>query len=48
MEEEGAIDMDLPVDRFCTSWFALHVAKFGAAQTIQAWNEHPIPGNNMH
>lgn len=44
MEEEGTIDMDSPVDRFCTSWFALRVANFGAAQTVKAWNEHPIPG----
>lgn len=44
MEEEGILDMDSQVDRFCTSWFTLRVASFGAAQTVHAWNEHPIPG----
>ena len=44
MEEEGILDMDLPVDRFCVSWFTLHIANIGVAQTVQAWNEHPIPG----
>ena len=44
MEEEGILDMDLPVDRFCVSWFTLHIANIGVAQTVHAWNEHPIPG----
>lgn len=44
MEEEGVINMDSPVDQFCTSWFALHVANIGVAHTVQSWNEHPIPG----
>ena len=44
LEEEGVIDMDSPVDRYCVSQFTLHVANAGATQAVQAWNEHPIPG----
>ena len=44
MEEEGIIDMDSPVDRYCVSQFTIHVANAGAMQAVQAWNEHPIPG----
>ena len=44
MEEEGLVDMDSPTDQFCVSWFTLRVANADAAQAVQAWNEHPIPG----
>ena len=42
--EEGIIDMDSPLDRYCVSQFTILVAKAGAMQAVQAWNEHPIPG----
>ena len=41
--EEGRVNMDLSTYQF-VSWFTLRVAKAGAAQAVQAWNEHPIPG----
>ena len=44
MEEEGLVDMDSSTDQFCISWFTLQVANVGAAQAVQSWNEHPIPG----
>lgn len=36
--------MDSPIDWFCVSWFTQRVANAGAAQAVQAWNEHPLPG----
>ena len=42
--EEGLVNMDSPTDQFCVSWFTQRVANAGAAQAVQAWNKHPIPG----
>ena len=39
IEERGEIDMES-----CVSWFAIHVCCVGTKLTIQAWNEHTIPG----
>ena len=29
---------------FCVSWITLRVATVGTTLAVQAWNEHPIPG----
>ena len=42
--EEGIIEMGSPLDRYCVSQFTIQVANAGAMQAVQAWNEHPIPG----
>lgn len=34
LEEEGVIDMDSPLDRYCVSRFTLHVANAGATQAV--------------
>ena len=34
MEEEGILDMDLPVDRFCVSWFTLNIANIGVLYQV--------------
>ena len=47
MQERGEIDMDSPTHQFCTSWYTLRVVSVGSALTVQAWNNHPIPGESL-
>ena len=44
MEENGVIDMDSPVHKFCVSWFTIKVANAGNSLVVKSWNEHCIPG----
>ena len=44
MEENGVIDMDSSVHKFCVSCFTLRVAKAGTSLVVKSWNEHCIPG----
>ena len=44
MSEVGALNIDNPSDRFCTSWYTLNVANVGVSLFISSWNEHRIPG----
>ena len=44
MEENGEIDMESSMQKFCVSWFAIRVCCLGTKLAIQAWNEHTIPG----
>ncbi len=46
MQEQMNIDLDCPCHRFCISWFTIHVASAGVSLTVQAWNNHPIPGQS--
>ena len=44
MEEQGVIDMESSMHKFCVSWFAIRVCCVGTKLAVQAWNEHPVPG----
>ena len=44
MEENGEINMDCLTHKFCVSWFSVTVCSVRTKLAIQAWNEHPIPG----
>ena len=44
MEELGVIDMESSMHKFCVSWFAIRVCSVGTKLAVQAWNEHPVPG----
>jgi hypothetical protein len=46
MEEESFIDMECNETKFFVSQVTQRVALFGMQQTVQAWNNHPIPGKN--
>ena len=43
MQEAGDINMDDPIDQFCTSWFTIRVANIGTIAVVKAWNAHCIP-----
>ena len=45
LEQKGDINMDCNHVKFCVSWFTIRVAREGLKFVVQAWNEHPIPGN---
>ena len=47
MEELQIIDMDLPEDRFITSFLCQVLCKFRLTLLIQAWNAHTIPGKGV-
>ena len=44
MEEEGQIDMNNEVHKYCVSWLSIRVCSVGARLTVDAWNDHPVPG----
>ena len=52
MEEQGQIDMECPMDKFCVSWLAIRVCCVGTKLAVEAWNDHPVPGiyylNSVH
>ena len=52
MEEQGQIDMECPMDKFCVSWLAIRVRCVGTKLAVEAWNDHSVPGiyylNSVH
>ena len=42
--EEGQIDMNNEVHKYCVSWLSIRVCSVGARLTVNAWNDHPVPG----
>ena len=36
--------LDVDLDKFCESWFAINTAAAGIDLFVASWNEHPIPG----
>ena len=47
MENDGAIDMDNEVTKFCVSWVTRQVVEVGMGYAVNSWNSHPIPGNKL-
>ena len=48
MEQRDEINMNCNHEKFCVSWFTMHVANIGTTSFVQAWNEHRIPGRNTY
>lgn len=46
MENNGEIDMDNEVVKFCVSWIAIRVIQDATETFIASWNNHRIPGPN--
>ena len=46
MENNGMIDMEDDVTKFCVSWVARQVVEVGLGYAVNSWNSHPIPGNS--
>ena len=44
MENEGILDMDDDVVKYCVSWVTRQVVEVGLRTTVGSWNAHPIPG----
>lgn len=44
MLEQGDINLDDSLHKFCTSWFSIKVVSVGIDLFIKSWNNHPIPG----
>ncbi len=44
MEENGEINMESSMQKFCVSWFSIRVCSIGTKLAVQAWNEPPITG----
>lgn len=44
MEEQGEINMECSLQKFCVSWLAIRVCCVGTKLAVEAWNDHPIPG----
>ena len=45
MDEQGQVDMECPLHKFYVSWLAIRVCCVGTKLVVQAWNDHPVPGN---
>ena len=45
MEEEDIIDMECDGVKFCVSGVTQEVPLYGFQTTVQAWNNHVIPGS---
>lgn len=45
MENEGIIDMEDEVTKYCVSWVTRQVAEVGLQYAVSSWNSHPIPGS---
>ena len=45
MEEEDIIDMECDGVKFCVSGVTQEVPLYGLQTTVQAWNNHVIPGS---
>ena len=48
MENDGVIDMEDEVTKFCVSWVAKKVVKVGLSYVVNSWNSHPIPGKESY
>ena len=46
MENDGVIDLEDEVTKFCVSWVTRQVVEVGIQYTVDSWNSHPIPGND--
>ena len=44
MDNDGVIDMENDVHKFCVSFITGEVAKVGLDRVVGAWNQHRIPG----
>ena len=44
MLEQGDINLDDSLHKFCTSWVSIKVVSVGIDLFIKSWNNHPIPG----
>ena len=44
MEEQGRINVDDQITKFCVSFILIHVAGYGISLFVQAWNSHYIAG----
>ena len=44
MLESGDFSLDVDLDKFCVSCFAINTAAAGIDLFVASWNEHPIPG----
>ena len=44
MENDGVIDMEDEVTKFCVSWITKQVVMVGLKYAVDSWNSHPIPG----
>ena len=47
MEQRDEINMNCDHEKFCVSWFTMHVTHVGTTSLVQAWNEHRITGRNI-
>ena len=48
MENDGVIDMEDEVTKFCVSWVAKKVVEVGLSYVVNSWNSHPIPGKESY
>lgn len=48
MENDGVIDMEDEVTKFCISWVAKKVVEVGLSYVVNSWNSHPIPGKESY
>ena len=44
MVENGAVDMENDVHKFCVSFISCQVAYVGLKRFVESWNHHTIPG----
>lgn len=47
MENEGVIDMEDEVTKYCVSWITRQVVEVGLEYAVSSWNSHPIPGKRV-
>jgi len=48
MDNSRTIDMENEIHKFCVSSVTCLVAGFGLEKVVKSWNEHPIPGKQIH
>ena len=44
MLEQGSMNLEDLLHKFCISWFSIKVVSVGIDLFIKSWNNHPIPG----
>ena len=47
MENNGIIDVEDDVTKFCVSWVTRQAVEVGLGYAVNSWNSHPIPGNYL-
>ena len=47
MDNNGVINMEDEVEKFCVSFVSIMLANFGLNKVVASWNSHRIPGNNI-